>query len=116
MNLKELIRIKKGTDTYADLTARGGGTPSPKRWQQLMLDDLSNFPDPPTIKAIAMALGVTEMTVILACAESLDLEVHQPDSSFVTLLPPGTEKLAEKKTSLLLALVRDAVDEARAPK
>lgn len=120
MNLSELILAAKGDEaragmTWNELSRRCGGKPAPKAIQKLALEPRKNFPDPDTIEGLARGLGVTQMTVIMAAAESLGLQAKKEESSLLALMPTGTDKLTPEKTTLLLSIVRDAVDEARRP-
>lgn len=78
MNLAQLIATYRGDRSNLELAALCGNRPSPQRWGDLANGKpLKNFPDPPTVKAIAQVLGVNERMVILACAESLGLDTSE---------------------------------------
>lgn len=115
MDLMELIRATKGDRSYADLERAGGGSPSAKRWQQLATKPQANFPDPPTIRAMARALGVSESSVIVAAGRSLGLTLDAPEGPLVDLLPPGAKKLTHHQVSAVLAVIRAMLEPADAP-
>jgi hypothetical protein len=106
MDLAELIRSTKGDRSYDDLARDAGGTPGRQRWQQLATSPIRNFPDPPTIRSIAGALGVTQRTVVLAAAESLGLDTGTPGGLVEQLLPPGLDDLPEDEQRALLGVAR----------
>ena len=118
MNLSELIRTWKGARTYKDLSAVTGGSPTWKSYEKWVNDPIRNFPDPPTMQAIARALGVEEETVMDACAESLGLRVNRSGRSLlVSMLAgvPGTERLTDEEIRTFLALIRLQVAAKRPP-
>lgn len=110
MNLATLIVTAKGDRSYDRLAADCGGSPGAARLQQLATRPVRNFPDPPTIHALAMGLGVAERTVVLAAAESLGIEVDAGDGALAQLLPPAASHLTERQISAVLAVVRAMVD------
>lgn len=118
MNLSELIRAHKGDSTWEQLSERGGGYPGAKRWQQYGLNKpvVKNFPDPPTITALAKVLGVSEEVVIRAAAETLGLPMRDEGGLFVTMMRSlrGTEHLTDGEVSAFVSLVRVAVERAAA--
>ena len=114
MNLSDLIYAHKGDLTWAELAEKAGGYPGPKRWQQYAIKPLANFPDPPSIKAIAATLGVSEQLVINASAESLGLSVSDEGGMFVTMMRSlrGTEQLSDREVTAFVSLVRASVERA----
>lgn len=78
VNLSQLIATYRGDRSNLQLAADSGNRPSPQRWGDLANGKpLKNFPDPPTIRAISSVLGVNERMVVLACAESLGLDMSE---------------------------------------
>lgn len=111
MTLQELIAACKGDRSYDQLEAAGGGSPSSKRWQQIATKVDRNFPDPPTIRAIARALAVTETTVVLAAARSLGLTIPVADANrLAELLPPSAARLTPMQVAAVRQVVRAMVE------
>lgn len=111
MNLQELVAACKGDRSYDDLETAGGGSPTSKRWQQIATKVDKNFPDPPTIRAMARALSVTETTVVLAAARSLGLTVPLADASrLAELLPPSAARLTAMQVAAVRQVVRAMVE------
>lgn len=106
MNLAALIRATKGDRSYEDLARLSKGQPGAKRWQQLATQPQKNFPDPPTIRGMARALGVEEVRVIIASAATLGLEVTTAqESHLVSLLPPGLGRLTNVQVTAIRSVV-----------
>lgn len=61
--------------SHERMAARTHGAISRQRWFQLENDELKSFPQPSTIQAIALGLGVPAIDVVLACAESLGISI-----------------------------------------
>lgn len=112
MDLAELVRATKGDRSYADLAHATGGVPGAKRWQQIATKPLKNFPDPPTIRAIAKALRVSETKVVMAAAASLGLSTSEGQSRLVELLPPAAGGLTDKQITAVLAIIDALVEPA----
>lgn len=110
MNLSELIRTHKGRRSYADIEKDCGGYPSAKRIQQLATQPLKNFPDPPTIQALARGLRVPEVTLVLAVAETLGLDVHRGQARLLDLLPPDIETLTDDQVRILTDTARSFLE------
>ena len=105
MDLAGLIRTAKGDRSYTDLERHSGGVLGAKRWQQLATRSMLSFPDPKSINGIAKALNVSARQVVLACAESLGIDVSDRSSTLVALMPPGVERLSEREVSAILSLI-----------
>jgi hypothetical protein len=113
MTLGDLIRLKKGGATYDVLEAMspllddgtGRRSPGAKRWEQLQNKSLKNFPDPDTIRRVAVTLAVTEQVVMDACAISLGLTVTRSQSRLNALLPPNVDLLTDAELSAFLTLL-----------
>lgn len=105
MDLAQLITATKGDRSYESLARAGGGVPGAKRWHQLATLPIRNFPDPPTVRALSRALGVTETTVVLAAARSLGLEVSGSDNDLATLLPSRAGQLTAKQVAAVRQVV-----------
>jgi hypothetical protein len=111
VNLGELIDTHRAGRSYNELARDAGeGAPSGKRLQQLATGAIRNFPDPPTIRALARGLRVSHQVVVLAAAESLDLDVRQGLPRVVDLLPVGAARLSEEQASAVAHLIRVFVE------
>lgn len=110
MNLSELIGTHRGGRTYAELARDCGGSPSAERIRQLLNGPLKNFPDPPTVAALARGLRVSHSAVVLASAESLGLDVSTSMPRVVELLPAGARDLTEQQAAAIAHLVHTIVD------
>ncbi|HJP80577.1 MAG TPA: hypothetical protein VJ914_40270 [Pseudonocardiaceae bacterium] len=109
-NLQELISLRKGDRSYEQLSRACGGNPGAPRLHQLATNEIKGFPDPPTIRGLAKGLGVTEMTVVLATAESLGLDIQMPGGDgWAALLPAGTDRLPSHFRDAVLAVVHSAI-------
>lgn len=105
MNLSELIETHKGRRSYPDLARDCGGKVTGKRIQQLVRDSIKNFPDPPTLAALAKGLRVPQRAVVLAAAESLGLQVNEAAPRLVQLLPIDAARLNEEQAAAIAHLV-----------
>lgn len=110
MNLSELIDLHRGGRSYGELERDCGGVPSAKRLQQLVRGSIKNFPDPPTVTALAKGLKVSQSAVVLAAAESLGLEVGSSMPRLVELLPARARNLTEEQAAAVAHLVMTIVD------
>lgn len=110
VNLSELIDTHRGGRSYVELSRDCGGTPSDKRLQQIVRTPIRNFPDPPTIAALAKGLRVPASAVVLAAAESLGLDVGSSMPRLVQLLPAGARHLSEQQAAAIAHLVQTIVD------
>lgn len=95
--------------TYAQLEEACGGKPTAARLQQMAPRSptsgrLREFPDPDSVRGLARGLRKTELTVVLAAAESLDLDV-KAQSKLTDLLPPESDAL----TDVQIAAVQQVV-------
>lgn len=113
MNLAQLIAAHKGQRSYADLERDCGGTPKAARWQQLATAPPKNFPDPPTIEALARGLKVPAVTVVLSSAESLGIDTRRAAPEFLDYLPEGIETLTEQQVQIVSETVRSFVESNR---
>jgi len=111
VNLGDLIDTHRAGRSYNELARDAGdGAPSGKRLQQLARGEMRNFPDPPTIRALARGLRVSHQVVILAAAESLGLDVRQNLPRVVDLLPVGASDLSEAQAAAVAHLIRVFVE------
>lgn len=108
MNLAQLIAAQKDGRTYAQLAKDCGGAPSDKRLQQLAKYPIKEFPDPGTLRALARGLRVGERVVVLAVAETLNLNV-QTEGRLIDHLPSGTDRIAPDQVDALVRLVHTLV-------
>jgi hypothetical protein len=117
MDLAQLIDATKGDRSYETLARAAGGAPGAKRWHQLATKPIKNFPDPPTVRAVSKALGVTEAVVVLAAARSLGLDASGSDSLLATLLPSRAGQLTPKQVAAVRQVVMAMVEphEEKAP-
>lgn len=113
VNLSELIDTHRGGRSYAELARDCGGRPTDKRLQQLVRQDIKNFPDPPTVQALARGLRVSESAVVLAAAESLGLDVRMAAPRLFQLLPAGSDELTEEQAAAVAQLVRAILNDPR---
>lgn len=79
LTLGQLIDARRGNRSYEELARDCGGAPGAKRLQQLAKKPVRNFPDPDSIRALALGLGASVTTVVMACARSLGLTVNTGD-------------------------------------
>lgn len=110
MDLAELIRSHKGDRSFKELQRACGDYPSDKRLQQLATKPPRNFPDPPTISALARGLRVPAVTVVLSAAESLGIDVRRAAPALLDRLPAGVDKLTEEQTRVLVDMARSFVE------
>lgn len=111
MNLRELVKSRKGGRSYATLAEDCGGYPSGKRLQQLATTQQKNFVDPVTVKALARGLRVTEVTVVLAAAEDLGLDVSRATPKVLDYLPPAVNDLGHDQLFAIANLIRSFLPE-----
>lgn len=112
VNLSELIETHRAGRSYAELERDCGGAPTRGRLQQLVNQQIKNFPDPPTVSALARGLRVSQAAVVLAAAESLGLDVRTPLPRLVELLPAEARDLTEQQAAAIAHLVRTIVGSA----
>lgn len=98
MDLHTLIATHKNGRSYQTLADNSNGTITRAALQRIATYETKAFPGPETIKGIATALNVTQRTVILAAAESLDLLADDPTGP---RSPAQIENLEEQHTKLL---------------
>lgn len=109
MNLSELIDTHRGGRSYAELERDCGGSPSKGRLQQMVKQPIKNFPDPPTVRALAQGLKVAQSAVVLAAAESLGLDVRTARPRVVELMPADADQLNERQAAAVAHLVSTIV-------
>lgn len=91
--------------TYAELERACGNKPTAARLQQMATSDtLREFPDPDSVRGLARGLRKTELSIVLAAAESLGLDVRT-QSKLTDLLPPESDAL----TDVQIAAVQQVV-------
>lgn len=112
MNLRELVKSQKGHRSYATLAADCGGYPSDKRLQQLATQRQKNFVDPVTVKALAKGLRVTEVTVVLAAAEDLGLDVSRAMPRVLDYLPAAVNDLDDDQLFAIGNMIRSFIPSA----
>lgn len=110
MNLAELIQSHKGDRTFAELQRDCGDYPSDKRLQQLATQPQKNFPDPPTIQALAQGLRVPEVVVVLAAAETLGIDTRRATPALLDRLPAGVDLLSEDQVRAIVDIARTFID------
>lgn len=74
---------------------------------------IKTIPDPDTIRLFARATAYSEQTVVLAAARTVGLRISESDSLLVSMLPPGTDNLADADVDAIRAVVRQLVDARR---
>ncbi|RRQ26270.1 hypothetical protein DK926_18660 [Rhodococcus sp. Eu-32] len=98
--LSELIADRKGTRSYERLSQDCGGTPTAKRLHQLATKQQRNFPDPPTIRGLALGLGVSVTDVVMAAARALGLSVGVGNDPHALTLPLAGDLPASARESI----------------
>lgn len=106
MNLNELFLTHKGTRSYDDLARQCGGALTSQRLQQIATTTPAEFPKPKNIQAISRALGVTEVVVVLAAAESLGLDVARQLPKLVQVLPAAASDLSDEEAAAIAHVIR----------
>lgn len=109
VNLQELIAMARGDRSYGQLAAADPDSPKRQRWQQLAAGTLAGFPDPGTIRAVARVLRLSERRVVLACAESVGLDVDQPGQRLIGLLPPDVDRLTDEQINVVRMVIDSMV-------
>lgn len=107
--LADLISHVKTTRgwSYQTLADRTEGVLTRQRWQQLGTTvRIKEFPEPETLSAIADALQVNITSVVLAAAKTIGLPVTRELSALATLLPVGTERLADYQRDAIVGVIK----------
>lgn len=107
MNLSELIESLRDR-SYDRLAERTPGVLSGSGWHRFATEPLTDMPSTARIKAIAQVLGVDEMTVLLACAESTGIDVARAQGPFDNF-PTAARDLTDGQLSSLRAVVREYI-------
>lgn len=118
--LADLIRSRRGRQTYGDLAKRTEGIICESRWQQIGRglargDGSPTMPTKPdAIGAIADALEVSVDRVWRSMAVSQGLPLAEEESRLLARMPAGTSHLSDRSTDAVLevidVLVRSAKD------
>lgn len=106
----DLIRneLQRGK-SVRDLETDSGGQVAFQTFQQLAHRPPRNFPkDPKTVRGMARALQVDEMTVVLAYAAGLGIYISGL-SNFALRLPPGVDDLDPQLQDSMVGMIRAAV-------
>jgi sirohydrochlorin ferrochelatase len=103
-DLAALLRARKGDRSYERLSRDCGGFPTANRLQQIATKQLNEFPNPDTIRGLAMGLGTTVTEVTLASARSLGLNVRAADADAMVIA--GAGKLPPDAQEAILAVAR----------
>lgn len=106
MNLNELFRYHKGARSYDELERACSRALTSQRLQQIATTVPKAFPHAANISAIAKALGVREVVVVLAAAESLGLDVGREVPRLVQLLPAEAIELRDDEIAALAQVIR----------
>lgn len=106
--LAGLIANRKGTRSYDKLSKDCGGTPTAKRLHQLANIAPKNFPDPATIRGLAVGLGVTVTDIVMASARSLSLPVYTGDDPNVLSIG-GAGALPDSAKETLATVAREFI-------
>ena len=91
--------------SYESFSFACGGTPSGKRLFQLINEPLKNFPDPDTIRGLAIGTRLTSQQIVLATARSLGLAPASHDR--VAYVAPGLDRLPKSIREAFLNLGRE---------
>ncbi len=103
-NLAQLILDRKMGRSFEKLADDCGGQPAGRRLQQMANGKpMRNFPDPDTIRALAVGLGVSEAEIILASARSLGFGVDSTGSGELTIAGAGGLPADAKKAIMDVA-------------
>lgn len=106
LTLGQLIDARRGNRSYEELARDCGGAPGAKRLQQLAKKPVRNFPDPDSIRALALGLGASVTTVVMACARSLGLTVNTGDDP-TSLVIGQAAQLPAGATDAIVAVARE---------
>lgn len=106
MNLAELILTHKGTRSYEQLERDCGGRPKAQGLQQMVKGSPKQFLEPESIVGLARGLNVAQVEVVLAIAESLDLEVARSVPRIVAYLPADSDRLDAADLQLVGQITR----------
>jgi len=113
VNLSQLIGVHRAGRSYNELERDCGGKPSAARLQQLGTQPMKNFPDPPTVRALAQGLRVSEVAVVLAAAESLDLDVSSSMPRLLQMLPSTASEMSEQQVAAVARLIDSFMSDPR---
>lgn len=106
--LADLINLRKGKRSYADLSRDAGGYPTRNRFQQLAtVPDQSRFPDPETLRGVARTLAAPMSEVVLAAARTVGLPVPPADPNILVIA--GVGDLPQEARDLILDMARDMI-------
>jgi hypothetical protein len=110
LTIKDLIRAALDNGkTVRQLETDSGGRVRFQAFQEYSNNAPKNFPrDMETITGMAIALGVSETTIVLAYAKGLGVRVA-PGSAFSLRVPPGVDQLDHPVQESLLGLMRSIV-------
>jgi hypothetical protein len=100
MTLAELIEAYKGARSYAALEDATHGVVKTSRWHQYATRQPTEAPGPDKIRAVAQALGVSELTVWLAVGSSLGINVAEQGVSLAELPVDVAQPIATLVTVL----------------
>lgn len=106
MNLNELILTHKGSRSYDDLERACGKVLTSQRLQQIATTVPKEFPKAGNIRAIAQALGVSELVVVMAAAESLGLDVSRELPRLLQVLPAAVSDLSDEEVAAIAHVIR----------
>jgi hypothetical protein len=108
MNIADLIAARRNGRSYAQLVRDSGGVMKASAWNAWGKADRANerglFPEPASIRAMALALGVSHTDIILAVARTLGLTVASDDPSELRIAGGGL--LPEQAQQTLLNMAR----------
>lgn len=105
MDLGRLIEEGRGDRSFKQLSDALGGRIPAGTIHRLATTEHKNAADPPTINALADALGVPVRTVWLAQGESLGLPVWRDDTEQVLgMLPAGIQHITARRWAILRPL------------
>jgi transcriptional regulator with XRE-family HTH domain len=117
LTLQRLLRLCKGDLTYEEFASRmpvdpttGVPSPGPKRLEQIINGELLSFPDIATIRKLAIGCGVTEQTILDACAASVNITITRDSSTLQAILPPGLDELTDQEVAVIRAMLQHWVE------
>lgn len=117
VNLQTLITLRRGDRSLEQLARDGGDVPGQAQWSIYARTGPKRvLPDPPSIRAIARALRVSERTALHSCARSLGIDVSEHGAALLSLLPTGVSSLNRNQLIAVIAVVDVLVEANSASK
>jgi hypothetical protein len=116
LTLARLLRLERGDRTLEQFASQmpvnedtGVPYPGAKALERMLYYPLKNFPDPATIRSLALGTGRSEQDIVDACCRSLGIEVTRSGSLLVAMLPEQLGELDEHEIMTIVAMIRSWV-------